>query len=299
MMLRLFSVFFVLNCFQLTAQQITLVNKEYKTSIRGLSVVNDKVIWVSGSNGTVGRSLDKGQSWQWISVPGMDKRDFRDIEAFDANTAVIIAVAEPAVILRTTDGGQSWETVFTDPRPGMFLDAMHFLGDNGYVIGDPIDGKMFLAQTSDGGKSWKEIQSPALAVQQGEACFASSGTNIIMEANGNYLLLTGGTAARLLTPAGAKTTPLIQGKESTGGNSIATFRNHKKGNDLVFITGGDFAVPNSSEKNMYYSTDNGSTWIQPVEPPKGYKSCVTFITAECLVSCGTSGVDVSYDSGKI
>jgi len=297
-MVRLLLVLSFLYCFQLSAQQITVVNNEYKTSIRGLSVVNDQVIWVSGSNGTVGHSTNKGRSWNWITVPGMEKRDFRDVEALDANTAVIMAVAEPAVILRTTDGGQTWKAVFTDSTPGMFLDAMHFDGDNGYVIGDPIDGKMFLAKTSDAGKSWQEIQLPALSVQQGEACFASSGTNIITEPGGDFLLLTGGTASRLLTPTGARATPLIQGKETTGGNSIAEFRNHQKGKNLVFVAGGDFAAPQSSEKNMFYSTDKGINWIQPVEPPKGYKSCVTFITSECLVSCGTSGVDVSYDSGK-
>ena len=297
-MVRLLTVLFFLNCFQLSAQQITVVNKEYKTSIRGLSVVNNQVIWVSGSNGSVGRSTDKGHSWKWITVPGMEKRDFRDIEAFDENTAVIMAVAEPAVILRTTDGGQTWETVFTDARPGMFLDAISFDGDNGYVIGDPIEGKMFLAKTSDAGKSWKEIQTQGLSVQEGEACFASSGTNIITEPGGNFLLLTGGTASRLLTPGEARETPLIQGKESTGGNSIAQFRNHQNGKNLLFIAGGDFAAPESSDNNMFYSTNNGVNWVQPVQPPKGYKSCVTFFTSKCLVSCGTSGVDVSYDSGK-
>src|SRR6478735_3403153 len=100
-MIRLLLIFLTLNCFHLTAQQINVLNKEYKTSIRGLSVVNDRVIWVSGSNGTVGRSIDKGKSWQWITVPGMEKRDFRDIEAFNEHSAVIIAVAEPAVILKT------------------------------------------------------------------------------------------------------------------------------------------------------------------------------------------------------
>jgi photosystem II stability/assembly factor-like uncharacterized protein len=297
-MVRLLSVYFLLSCIQLSAQQLTLVNKEYKTSLRGLSVVDDNVIWVSGSNGIVGRSTDKGQSWQWITVPGMEKREFRDVEAFDANTAVIMAVAEPAIILRTTDAGKTWKTQFTDERPGMFLDAMDFHGNDGYVIGDPIDGKMFLAGTSDAGNTWQVIQQPELPVQQGEACFASSGTNIITQPGGSFLLLTGGTASRLLTHGTAKTTPLIQGKESTGGNSIAEFRNHHKGKNLLFIAGGDFAAPQSSEKNLFYSIDNGTTWIQPVQPPKGYKSCVTFITATCLVSCGTSGVDVSYDSGK-
>jgi hypothetical protein len=298
-MIRLLLIFLMLNCFRLTAQQINVLNKEYKTSLRGLSVVNDRVIWVSGSNGTVGRSVDKGKSWQWITVPGMEKRDFRDIEAFNEDTAVIIAVAEPALILKTSDGGKSWKTVFTDSRPGMFLDALAFDGSNGFVIGDPIEGKMFLAKTSDAGEHWETLGGPGLSVQPGEACFASSGTNIITRNDGTFMAVTGGTASRLLTINSAKPTPLTQGKESAGGNSVALLPGNHKRKGLIIIAGGDFSTPESSENNLFYSTDFGANWTQPVQPPKGYKSCVTFITDTCLVTCGTSGVDVSYDSGKI
>lgn len=43
------------------------------TSLRGLSVVSDEVIWVSGSKGTIGRSVDGGQTWKWSVVTGFEK----------------------------------------------------------------------------------------------------------------------------------------------------------------------------------------------------------------------------------
>src|SRR5882724_2528305 len=45
-----------------------------KTSLRGLSAVTDDIIWVSGSNGTVGKSLDGGKNWQWIKVKDFEKK---------------------------------------------------------------------------------------------------------------------------------------------------------------------------------------------------------------------------------
>src|SRR3954463_15000165 len=93
----------------LAAQTIQLLTAGTNTSIRGLSVVNDSVIWVSGSNGTVGRSIDGGQTFKWITVKGFEKTDFRDIEAFDAGSAIIMGIAEPAHILKTTDGGETWK----------------------------------------------------------------------------------------------------------------------------------------------------------------------------------------------
>src|ERR1043165_4254888 len=99
-----FLFFSSLLSFSSFEQKIEVLTSGTKTSLRGLSVVNDNVVWVSGSNGTVGKTLDGGKTWTWMTVTGFEKKDFRDIEAFDGASAVIIAIAEPAYILKTNDG---------------------------------------------------------------------------------------------------------------------------------------------------------------------------------------------------
>src|SRR5687768_261650 len=160
--------------------QVKLLSQEVKTDIRGISVVNDMVVWASGSKGTIGKSTDGGKTWKWSIVKGFEQRDFRDIEAFDAATAVIIAVDAPAYILKTFDGGESWKIVYENKKEGMFLDALEFWNEvSGIVIGDPIDGKIFVARTFDGGGSWMEIPDNYRPVaDSGEAFFAASGTNV-------------------------------------------------------------------------------------------------------------------------
>ncbi len=59
---------------------------------RGLSVVNEKIVWASGTGGTVIRTINGGKSWDVMNVPGAEKLDFRDIEAFDAKTAYILSI---------------------------------------------------------------------------------------------------------------------------------------------------------------------------------------------------------------
>ncbi|MGH9799779.1 MAG: WD40/YVTN/BNR-like repeat-containing protein, partial [Blastocatellia bacterium] len=54
---------------------------------RGISAVSDQIAWASGANGTYARTIDGGKTWQAAVVPGAEKLDFRDVEAFDANTA--------------------------------------------------------------------------------------------------------------------------------------------------------------------------------------------------------------------
>jgi photosystem II stability/assembly factor-like uncharacterized protein len=277
------------------AQKIGLLTSGTQSSFRGLSVVSDRIIWVSGSNGTVGRSLDGGQHWDWIRVPGYEKRDFRDIEAFGADTAIIMAIAEPANILKTTDGGKNWKQAYNNDTKGMFLDAMEFMDEEmGFVIGDPINGHFFLAVTANGGDSWKDVPSALLpAADSGEACFASSGTNIRARNGNSACFISGGRRSRLFFKGSTVIDlPIIQGKESTGANSVAV----EQGDHFV-IVGGDFAHDTAREKNCAITHDGGKTWITPTIPPHGYRSCVEFFGMDRLITCGTSGVDITTDGG--
>lgn len=272
--------------------KIQVLTSGTATSLRGLSVVSDQVIWVSGSKGQVGRSTDGGATWQWTTVKGFEQRDFRDIEAFDENTAVITAIAEPAHILRTTDGGQTWATVFTDSTKGMFLDAMDFADDKrGIVVGDPLGDTVFLATTEDGGKSWKKLNKVNLKVQAGEAFFAASGTNIHYQRNGSFTLVSGGKASRLLTPRSIQALDIIQGREMTGANSIAV-----NGSQAVIVAG-DYENNKDTTGNCLISRDNMQTWQAPQRRPHGYRSCVIYVDGSSLLTCGTSGVDYSFDGG--
>ena len=277
------------------AQTVQLLNSGTKASIRGLSVVSDKVVWISGSEGTVGRSTDGGVTWKIIKVKGFEKADFRDIEAFDNKTAVIMAIAEPAYILRTTDGGDTWQTVYENKTNGMFLDAMEFWNEqSGIVIGDPVDNKVFIARTFDGGKKWQELPPQNYPVaDSGEAFFASSGTNVRKLSKQEALFISGGTRSRLFIRDTKTYLPIVQGKATTGANSIAVKNNH-----TFIIVGGDFNAKEDTTKNCCITTDGGKTFTTPTTPPHGYRSCVEYIDKTTWISCGLTGVDISNDEGS-
>ena len=87
--------------------------------LRGLSAVSERVAWTSGSLGTVLRTTDKGATWQSVGPPGTAALQFRDIEAFDRNTALILSIGTgtDSRIYRTTNGGQTWTLVFQNAEP--------------------------------------------------------------------------------------------------------------------------------------------------------------------------------------
>jgi photosystem II stability/assembly factor-like uncharacterized protein len=159
---------------------IAIIDTSTNTSIRGLSVVNDTVFWVSGNNGRVGKCLN-GKDVEWNTIVGYEKRDFRDIEAFSSQHALIMAIAEPAIILETKNGGITWQKVFEDTTTGMFLDAIYFDNKgNGVVVGDPINNQLYVATTKNCGQTWQPFtkHKGELLANNGEAFFASSGSNV-------------------------------------------------------------------------------------------------------------------------
>ncbi len=276
-------------------QTVKILSADSKISFRGLSVVNDRILWVSGSNGTIGRSLDSGNTWKWISVKGFEKSDFRDIEAFTESAAVIMSTTEPSCILRTIDGGETWKIVYENKTDGMFLDAMEFWNEmSGIVVGDPINGKFFIARTFDGGNHWGEIPSQFHpAADSGEACFAASGTNLRKINNKEAVFVSGGKRSRLFLRDQKIDIPFITGKETAGANSIAA-----KNSKIFIAVGGDFENKNSVYKNCFITTNAGREWGLPDTPPNGYRSCVEYISKQKWITCGLNGVDISTDNGN-
>lgn len=290
---------------------IKILSQKKGISIRGLSVPDENTIWASGSSGSIALSINGGKHFEWMQVAGYEKRDFRAIHAWNNQEAIIVAVASPAVILKTKDGGLTWNKVYENTDTAMFLDAINFKDENsGTVVGDPINNVIFLLNTTDKGEHWQPTPSSYFKseLKAGEAFFASSNSNLVSMGDHQFLI-SGGMSSRLWINGIARNLDILQGGKSTGANSIALSPNGNK----IIIVGGDFANYKASEKNItgfnLFLTPNteqkhksvrNQKWEQRknLGHPNGYKSGVTFINNRLLVTCGTSGVDVSKNSGK-
>jgi len=275
---------------------IAVLDQVVASSIRGLDMVNDSVTWASGSNGVFMRCIN-GQDWEWDSIPGYTHLDFRDIEGFDEQTALVMAAGNEGLILRTEDGGESWEEVFRDEREGVFLDGMDFDGLQGYCIGDPIGEEMYIIETLDGGSSWSIPEYPELPASiLGEGSYAASGTTIIFENDIVLAAYGGDSLTRVLMKNPERWTsveaPMAQGA-GCGIFSLAMDQ------ETVIAVGGCYLDSTSALGNIAISPDGGSTWSIPEGAPRGYRSCVAFSAdGSFTLACGRTGVDISYDRGR-
>ena len=109
--------------------QFDIEESHTTASLRGIHNVGNGVAWASGTNGTVLRTEDAGYLWQTCTIPpGAEKLDFRGIQAFDANTAIVMSSGpgDQSRLYKTTDGCQTWKLLFTNPDKEGFWDAIQF-----------------------------------------------------------------------------------------------------------------------------------------------------------------------------
>jgi photosystem II stability/assembly factor-like uncharacterized protein len=271
-------------------------------NFRGLCVVSPKVVWVSGTKGTYGRSTDGGTTWSVGTVPGSEKLDFRDVEAFGDSTAYLLSAGpgEESRIYKTTDGGKTWTLQFKNSDPEAFFDALAFWDEvNGIALSDPVKGQFQLVVTADGGKNWNPLprQSQPTALPK-EGAFAASGTCLVTHGKNDVWFCTGGAKTSRVFHSGDRgqtwtvsETPVTAGVESAGVFSIA-FRDRDHG----IIVGGDYRKPTEAGATAAVTADGGKTWA-PVDKPFSYRSGVAR-AKDGWVAVGTSGSDASRDDGK-
>jgi hypothetical protein len=177
----------------------------------------------------------------------------------------------------------------------LFIDGIDFLGERGFMMGDPIDSVFSLYHTSDGGANWERCPGEIKSFK-GEAGFAASGTNVQILNDSTYVFVSGGMASRFFksTDNGESWTivelPYYPG-ESTGPYSMC-FANDSIG----VLVGGDYTDPDIHLNTTFYTYDGGESWFNSPHPTRGYRSCV-FHVNDVFYSCGRNGIDFSLNNG--
>jgi photosystem II stability/assembly factor-like uncharacterized protein len=271
--------------------------------LRGLSGVSATTAWASGSLGTVLRTTDRGVTWEEVGPPGTEDLQFRDIEAFDADHAVIMSIGANPGDFRTyatADGGQTWTLTFLNEEPTAFYDCMTFFDDRrGLLLSDPPDGVHFrVLATDDGGLSWHLTGAQMPDALPGEFAFAASGQCITTDHGHRAWFASGGAAeARVFRSddGGASwtvaSTPIASGP--TAGIFALAFRGQQHG----LAVGGDFLAETASPDNFARSDDGGASWNLLPAAPAEYRSGATWLDGHTALAVGPSGSDVSLDMG--
>ena len=272
-----------------------------QASLRGLAAVNKDVAWACGSKGTIVQTIDGGTNWLHHAIPDLQDVEIRSIHAWDRDKAIVATAGQPALILKTTDRGVTWETKYENKSSQAFFDGMKFRNDrSGLAFSDPVDGSLLIVKTDDGGDSWKGIESAAIpTMDKGEAGFAASNSSLhVFGDDFAWIGLGGGSEgpSRIFRSqdGGSRWTshpvPPIERGLSSGVFSVA-FESEFKG----VAVGGDYNKTTANTQNIAITRDTGKSWRAPRgNRPRGFRSCVIAIEKTWL-TCGPSGCDWSLD----
>ncbi len=282
-------------------------------SYRGLSVVNDRVAWISGSKGHVLRTLDGGKSFDTVSPAGYAGKDFRDVHAWSRRKAIVMSAGDSAVFLLTSDGGKNWVKVYENNRPGIFFDAFDIFGAEGAAVSDPVSFPsgdtmsrgFVLVFTHNWGRSWGYTRDKAFlplpSANLTEAAFAASGSVIhVIDSRKTPIdrrtyIVTGGTQPRMLRiDMGYDYSLPIRAGEGCGAYSMYLDENRNG-----IIVGGKWNEPGKWDSTGIYSEDGGISWKLCTSMPSGYRSSVCGRPGRMVWVCtGSNGTDMSRDYGK-
>ncbi len=300
-------------------------------SLRGIHNVGGGVAWASGTNGTVLRTEDGGYLWQTCAIPpGAEKLDFRGVQAFDENTAIVMSsgTGDQSRLYKTTDGCQTWKLLFTNPDKDGFWDALQALDKDVFEIaGDSVDHLLVNEKTGHVIPVWRFYQGDdpesrssdhlfELAADSKEGGFAASNSNLVIGAvphrdpvwryqwlatqtpDHSYIHREASEDTPTCEPCRVAflrvETSMSQGSASAGIFSLA-FREDRFG----VAVGGDYQKPSASVKTAIYSNNSGKNWLPAQTPPHGYRSSVAYDAEQKLwITVGPNGTDISTDDGK-
>ena len=299
--------------------QFTIQTSNTTADLRGIHNVGNGVAWASGTNGTVLRTEDGGYVWQSCSMPpGAEKLDFRGVQAFDANTAIVMSSGpgDQSRLYKTTDGCHTWKLMFTNPDKDGFWDCLWFhRTGHGILLGDPVDSRFVIFQTSDGGVKWTRDEGDGLKVEgKPIAAFAASNSLFAQTSSGySRAFATGGLGGAFLFEAWNSekkwsriAIPVTSGADSSGVFSIGMRYLPPKCTDCernsppkFVAVGGNYTKPDDSSGTAAYSTDGGYHWTVSTTSPHGYRSSVAYDSAsKAWITVGPNGTDISTDDGR-
>ena len=295
--------FIILSISEESFSQDTTFNVKYFTtlshiSIRALEARSESCAWFSANHGVWGFTEDAGKHWHIDSIK-VDSvyPEFRSIAVLNDSTVLLLSISSPAFFFKTTNKGKTWRLVYKNTDQNIFFDSMHFADSlRGVAVADPIDGYFYWIATTDGGNKWRssttfEGDVGKYKIQDGEAFFASSNTNIA-SAGQKLWYGTGGKYSHVVThtSGGAHgsyifyNTPIAHGEKMTGIFSIDFFDD-----SIGVIAGGNYEKTDTSIVSLAVTYNGGKNWKVMKGKKPFFGSCVQFKSADIFFVTGHDG----------
>ena len=236
----------------------------------------DGLIWLGGyiastSVNYAWKSTNYGASWSSYVVPKTNNTTFV-MAARDTN--IVIAGSAAGMLVRTTNGGVSWDSVYYYGAGAGFFDGIAFIGkDTVIAIGDADASGLLVVRSTDAGATWTRLTNlPAEELTADKYFGYASYRQCVSVYNQTFwaALYSGSTSnPRILKSTDAGATWNSWPVPLTGGTSNNYyFRSVSFINDsLGFAV--DRQVASGSANWLHMTTNGGTTWSDTINVQPG------------------------------
>lgn len=281
-----------------TFWKVDISSEEDFTSIKILEI--GPIVTVSKS-GSILLSKDNGDSWTINRQP--DGNALFGLFFYRNNNGW--SVGSKGTVLRTTNGGETWEPSFFEVSDYVFKSVWFLNQLNGFLAGKDTENKGILLKTTDGGENWSKIQ-----IATGEV------SNIAFDEENNGF---GVTPEGIITKIAkldkwslkkektglqfARYFPVISAKALASGTENGLYLTNDMGdswdliqetlpykiNDVQFIDESNgWAV--GDDGVFLYTNDGGDSWFRLETGITSNFNSVSFIDRNLGFICGESGI---------
>ena len=259
---------------------------QLKSGFLACYFINETTGWVSGDNGTIVKTLDRGNNWI-LQSSGVSQRLY---DLFFIDTLIGWSIGDEGRILKTINGGENW-SVTTSPTSLPLTDIDFNNYPIGWIVGGDVlsPGKLF--KTTNSGISWNTVSSPSLPPTEiSELQFTSMNVGWIMCGNSSisglqqlYRTTDGGDNWETILSNNSDTTFLAMFflNDSTGWISTfpvqKIFHTTNKGMNWerfeapaifnsIYFSGSLKGWGGASTGEIYLTTDGGRNWVAQISP---------------------------------
>ena len=234
------------------------------TEFRSIAGTKDAIFILAIGNPAMLIRIDKNTLEETVVYKEEHEKVFYDSMQFvdDLNG---FAMGDPIenclALIKTTDGGKTWQKVNCDVLPKVSDGEAAFATSNTnlaikgksiFMVSGGKKSRVFVS--NDLGATWKVYETPIVQGETMTGIFTADFYNekIVIIAGGNYEKQDQNWANKAITKNGGKTWKLIAEKEAFGYASCVQFVPNSKGKKIIAVGG----------TGMFYSDNFGKSWTK-------------------------------------
>ncbi len=242
--------------------------------------VDSITIWVVGSDNSIVKTTDRGNTWVRIPAP-LNRADvyLLSISLFGADNIWISGI--PGIVYNSKDGGSTWAVFDTNFFKHGIMQGIHAINSQTVYVAGGVGTKSvtgFIARTTDGGQTWDSVV-PKNNYNRNEWISVKSCSQ-------EYIIVYGAKSHYVFSDDGGKSWK-NDSVPGTGGID---------GADINCLTMLDFQTwwGAFDYEGIYITTDSGASWTKQtsVGPGAMYLFGIDYYDKDLAIIVGQSSVSL-------